>query len=469
MKKKWMLTAIISIIILLVGIFGLMKWNEYRKTEVIEDVETTLCKVKIDEITKVELYEGQALVFTKKGETWLDPEEKELEYEQEKIQQMVSDIADMVSFQTISNIQDQTVYGITENSKLINVYDKNNNIQTFRIGSNVSGQDAVYIWSDSDEVIYLVNYTELAGVFWNREDIVVKDMAVPPLEEIQQVVISEGEKKFKFSKNSKIGEPDHETWLLEEGFKTEHEVNTLLVEEILIGLESLSRDKFVTTDISNLEKYGLDKPNLTIEINEKYTVKFGQTDGDYTYFKYSGDPAIYKMLTEKLKGFKGIDAFNLIRKQVYVPHVEEMTSIIFEQNGKVTEWLFKLPELEETVVDREEEPKKVLLEGESQVGEITFSQEETQGLLDLLANINYYKPLVNPEVEEKQERAAEISITYNLVDGTHHTFEFIPYDPSYSILRYKGHVEFSVDKKSLVTFLNDFKSIIGSKEKEISK
>lgn len=467
MKKKWMLTTVITIIILLVGIYGLMKWNEYKKTEVIEDVETKLCKVTIDDIRKVELYEGQALIFTKREDVWVDPEE-DLEYEQEKIEQMVSDVADMISFQTISNVQDRAVYGITETSKLINVYDKQNNIQTFRIGSNVSGQDAVYIWSDTDEVIYLVNYSELANLFWNRENIVVKTMDIPKLNTIQQVRIVEGEKKFKFSRNSQIGEPEYEKWLLEEAFKYGHQVNTVAVEEILIKLEDFSKDKFVTTDTSDLAKYGLDTPALTIEINEKYIMKFGREEGEYTYFKYSEDPAIYKMLTEKLKVFKGIEAYNLINKQVYVPHGEKINNIIFNQNGKITEWVFKTTEVE-NLGSEEGNLKKVLLEGESQVGEVILNQEETQKLLQLLGNISYYKPLVNPGVEEKEERGAEVSITYNLVDGTHHTFEFIPYDPSYSILRYKGHIEFSVDKKSLITFFNEFKNIVSSKEKEISK
>lgn len=453
MKNKWMITAIASIVIILVSLFGLIKWNEYKKTEVVENVEKKIYTMATDDIARIEIYDGQSLILNKQNDLWIDEETKELEYEQDKIKAMINEIGNMTSFQMISNVQDIAAYGINENSKMITIYDKASSLETIRLGNNVSGQDASYIWSDTDEAIYLVAHSQLNEIFFNNEDIVSKDMKIPSINQIEQMIITENDKKVKFIRNPKKGTPEHDIWLLEEAFKTVHEANNKLVEEYLEQVETFQRDKFVTTNTENLEEYGLDKPSLIMEINGKYTIKFGKIDGDYIYFKYSGSPYIYKMLNEKVKPMTGINPFDLIRKEIYLPRIESLVSITLEQNSEVMEW----------VMGSEEDGMV------SHIGDVPMTLEQTESLMNSLGSISLYKPLVNPEFEEKEERVAEITITYHLKDGTDYSIELVPYDPSFYILRCNGYVEFSVDKKSVVSFFNELNRIMKEQQKEISK
>ncbi|MEG1828812.1 MAG: DUF4340 domain-containing protein [Cellulosilyticaceae bacterium] len=482
MKKKWMLTGIVSLVIVLVGLFALTKWNEYKKTEIVENVEAKMYTIAATDIARIEIYDGQSLIFNKQGELWVDEEVNELEYEQDKIKMMINELDQMNSFQMISNVQDIGTYGISENSKMITIYDKANVSETIRIGNNVSGQDASYIWSDTTEAIYLVAHSQLNDVFYNKEDIVSKEMNMPSVGDIQQMIIIENDKRIKFVRNPKRGTPGYDTWLVEEAFKTVHEVNNQQMEGCLEQLETFQRDKFVTTDTEQLEVYGLDKPSLMIELNGKYTIKFGKVDGDYIYFKYSGSPYIYKMLNEKINSFKGIVPFDLIRKEIYVPHLESLTSITLQQGDAVMEWILDKPytakeqveivNVEATKAQADGDKVEVAkgpVEWASYIGEVPMTLEQTESLLSYLGAISLYKPLVNPEFEEKEERTAEIKITYHLKDNTNYTIELIPYDPSYYILRYKGYVEFSVDKKSVVSFFNELNHIMKDRQKEISK
>ena len=313
------------------------------------------------------------------------------------------------------------------------------------MGKKVSGQDAYYIWSDTDEAIYLVPYTSLMNVFINREDIIMKDMNVPKSEEINQIIITEGDKRITFVRNTEEGMPGYETWLVKDAYKTIHQGNTEKIEQYIGALEKFAKDKFVTSTTENISEFGLDQPSLIIEINGKYTIKFGNTDGDYTYFKYSGEPHIYKMLTDKVKPLRQIDGFGLINKQIYIPQLEQIQSITLQQGEEIIEWVINNNQSEEA---------------RSHIGEKMLSEEQTGILIDALGNINIYKPLVNPEVEEKQERTAEVVITYHLLDGSEKKLELIPYDPSVYILRYDGHTEFSVDKKPIVMFFNQLNAAL---------
>lgn len=482
MKKKWMLAALVSLVIVLVGLFALTKWNEYKKTEIVENVEIKMYTIAAANIARIEIYDGQSLIVNKQGELWVDEEVKELEYEQDKIKAMINELDQMTSFQMISNVQDIGTYGIGENSKMITIYDKANVSETIRIGSNVSGQDASYIWSDTAEAIYLVAHSQLNDIFYNKEDIVSKEMNMPSMGDTQQLIIIENDKRLKFVENPKRGTLGYDTWLLEEAFKTVHEANNEQVAGYLEQLETFQRDKFVTTDTEELGVYGLDKPSLIIEINGKYTIKFGKVDGDYIYFKYSGSPYIYKMLNEKVTPFRGIVPFELIRKEIYVPHLESLARITLQQGDEVMEWILDKPytakeqvEIADLEIAKEQavgdkvEVANEEVEWASYIGEVPMTLEQTESLLSYLGAISLYKPLVNPEFEEKEERTAEIKITYYLKDSTSYTMELIPYDPSYYILRYKGYVEFSVDKKSVVSFFNELNRIMKEQQKEISK
>lgn len=439
MKKKSMLITVIIMLIAIVSIYGVIEWKEYQTTEIVEEIETKVCELSLDQIARFEIYNEDTLGFIKKDNVWIEEALPELVYEQDKIEMMVKDIAEMTAFEKITNIQDLSSYGITEKAQIITVYDHENNAYTIRIGNKVSGQDAFYIWSDTDEAIYLVPYTSLANVFLNRQDTIDKDMNMPNIEEINQVIITEGNKKISFVRNTEEGMPGFETWLVKDAYKTIHQGETEKIEQYMMALEEFTKDKFVTESTEDISQFGLDAPSLIIEINGKYTIKFGNTDGDYTYFKYSGEPHIYKMLTEKVKIFKQIDGFSLINKQIYKPQLEQIESITLQQGEQIIEWEINNNQSEEA---------------RSHIGEKALSEEQTNILIDTLASINIYKPLVNPEVEEKQERTAEVVITYNLVDGSEKKLEFIPYDPSIYILRYDGHTEFSADKKPIVMFFN---------------
>lgn len=458
MKKKWMLTAIVSIVIVLVGLFALTKWNEYKKTEIVESIETKISTMSTADIARIEIYDGQSIVLKKQDQLWVNEEGNKLEYEQDKINVMMDEIGQMTSFQMISNVQDRSAYGINESSKIITIYDKANLAETIRFGNVVSGQDASYIWSDTDEVIYLVAHSQLNDIFFNNEDIISKEMNIPAIAHIQQIVITENDKKIKFVRNPKKGTPKYDTWLLEEAFKTTHEANNELVEEYLEQIETFKREKFVTTDTKDLEVYGLNQPSLMIEINGKYTIKFGKVEGDYIYFKYSGNPYIYKMLNEKVDLLKGINPFDLIRKEIYVPRIGSLKSIILKRNDETIEWTMENPDKEH-----------IKIEGASYINNVPMTLEQTETLLSALGSISLYKPLVNPGFEEKQERTAEIVIAYQLKDDTTYAIELIPYDPSFYILRHNGHVEFSVDKKLVVNFFNELNRIVKEQQKEISK
>jgi len=74
------------------------------------------------------------------------------------------------------------------------------------------------------------------------------------------------------------------TWILEDFFKSTHEIHTETIDAMLNQIIAFQKDKFVGSK-TTLEQYGLDKPSMVIAINNNWTIKFGKKEavicGDY--------------------------------------------------------------------------------------------------------------------------------------------------------------------------------------------
>ena len=123
MKKKSMLITVIVIVIAIVSIYGVIEWKEYQTTEIVEEIETKVCELSLDQIARFEIYNGDMIGFIKKDNGWVEEALPELDYEQDKIEKMIKESAEMTAFERINKIQDLYSYGNTEKEQIITVYD----------------------------------------------------------------------------------------------------------------------------------------------------------------------------------------------------------------------------------------------------------------------------------------------------------------------------------------------------------
>ena len=445
MNKK---IGIAILIMLLAGIVAIplyIKHEQKSKEEIVEDIEVSLTALKADALSRIELKDESAFVLQKQDQKWIEPEYKELVYNDEAVTNMVNSIYSLKSKQVIHNVQDLSTYGINENSKIITLYDQTNDPYPLKFGHYSADKSSLYIGTDADKTIYVVNSEDAKTLFQKREELLEKKMVLPEIETLKTIQIAKkDEPTVQIKKNLKGKNEAYDTWTLEGYFKGTHAINTEDVDAIIHQIMNFEKDKFIGEKAVALEPYGLDHPSMSITLNNKWVIKFGKKEGNTLYFIYSGEPYMYTMSEEKIKALNEIKPIALIRKQVYVPDLSKLTQIEVidpQQNLKL--------DIKKQTAKKDEGSYT------SAVGEVSFDAAKTSEIISLIEdNVCIEAQLQNPEIEQKEERKAEISIVYHYNDHTTKTIELIPYDTNFYILRFEDAIEFAVGKEKVMSMLN---------------
>jgi len=449
MQKK---IGIVLFIIMLLGIVAIpyyIKNNETNneinkeevKEEVVEDSQIPIFNLDESTLSRLEIKDERALIFEKRDGQWIEPEESTLAYNKEAIQKIITSISSLESIQIIRNVSGQSKYGIDETARIITLYDEANNHYTLRIGSATADEKGLYIATDADETIYIINSKLAEPLFGEKEDLVEKQMLIPEIATIESFDINiKNEPALHIRKNDKEGYKDYQTWILEDFFKSTHEIHTETIDAMLNQIIAFQKDKFVGSK-TTLEQYGLDKPSMVITLNNKWTIKFGKKEDEFIYFMYSKEPYVYKMLEENIKDLMDIKPIALIRKQVYIPDAAKLSQI--KLTNPVQTLVFDLSP-----------------------GKNSFDPAQTEQILQLIEDsVCIEAKLQNPEIEQKQERKAEASILYTYKDNSTKMIELIPYDSSFYILRFENTIEFAVGKEKIMSMFNNVDEMVKANKK----
>ncbi|MGL4738317.1 MAG: DUF4340 domain-containing protein [Cellulosilyticaceae bacterium] len=454
MKKQKMLGLAILLVVLLAGSYGAYKWYEHSKTEVLETVETILCNIETNQLERVELKFTDMTAFMRKNGQWVREGQEDLVYDQELMNALIADFARAVSYEKVSNVQDMTVYGIDEHAPIVTLYDKAGNVQTFRIGKDVSGRDATYIALDqNDEELYAVSHNKLGLIKRDPRGFIKKSLGLQKqIALLQSLEIQvNGEVKLKSVRSPQQGSVGYEKWILEAPFTRSHEASTSAMNQLIQGINELTKD-YLVADLTEQTKsqYGLLEPRLRLILDEKTEIVFGKTENEFSYFYISSEPYIFKMPTSKIVAYEEVNAFNMIRKQIYVPDVAELAEVQVTY-GKETFSVKWVSDLENTT------------HRTTYVNDQVVSDEMGKDLVGEIANLAIHSKLMNAELEQNQEREAEVVIRYIFNNHAVKTIELRPFDPSYYVLKDNGTIEFVVEKKQFINIWNKLQ-----KAKEIS-
>lgn len=441
MKKK----SLVVISLLMIGtLIGLLvtKWYIDSKVEVLEVIETPLCEFDTSDIIQIDFNENSTQSFIWQEEKWVNQEQPDVHYNQALIKNAVNQISKLKSYKIIKNVQDPAVYGIDEKSKMITVYNTINEASTYRIGNKLPEENATYIWSDEKEILALVLDINLASIMVPTNEMVDPLVEMPAFEEVSLLTVSKkGQLIMQIEKVDGI-------WQMKAPFQSIHQVEEGKIESYISLLSAIKKDKVVEKNLGDLEKYGLLEPALSLTLNDNFTINFGNRENGHSYFNTNQDSGIYAVKEENINPIFEIEPFNWIMKTLYKPDRKTLKEVDIQYMDKN----YKL-QLKEAV----DVPNLNghLLDGATK-----------ESILKGLEDFVVHSYLSNTSFEENNPRTAEITIRYTDLDNQVVTLEFVPYDPSFYLLRIDNHIEFSVEKKMLVDFISTLDNIIQSYTKQ---
>lgn len=435
MKKKTIIGVVTAILILGAG-FGFYKWYQLSQVEALDLVQQKLCDLTVEAIKEIKIEGETSQTFIKKDNNWENEKHPTVSYNQGLINNIAYQISHLDSYKMAKNVKDITTYGIDENSKKVRVLDEAGTSATYWLGHRVLEENATFVWYEEKDELALVLDIDLASVMVPTSEMIEPHVIVPSVEEITKVELKQkGETQVLLTKQ--------DSWIMEAPFSKAHRVQAEQVEQIetyLQVLETLRKEKLVEDENLNLENYGLQVPESQIILNDQYIFDFGSKIGSNIYFKMNGSDEVFEIQGSVESALQAITPFEWIDKQLYSFDRKQVSYIEVQYLEDVYRLQLKEAEQVPTLNGQLIEPS---------VKEEILKQVEA---------LQIAKNLKNAKFEETNPRAAELIIRIGYLGGEEGSTEFVPYDPSFDLIREDGVIEFAAEKKPLLALVDYLKA-----------
>lgn len=407
-KKQWISIAILG----LMG-FGGFGIYQYTQVERISEKEIQLTNFENDTINQFAIKQNNQVVnFIRKDGKWYNEVFPSVAYNQELLMNSINALKNLKGKQAIFNAKEPGEYGISEDAVVIAFKTLGGMDEKFVIGSRIGDQKAYYVWSETKEVIGIIDEKIIEPFMQDNMYWIEHEISLPSIEEVKKIKMTQGE-------NTLLDVAKQEDkWMMNAPFEDYSLQEEKIEAYYKNSLTTIEKQGFIGDSTNNLGAYGLDVPQSVIYVNDEKYMTFGAENKDGIYMTFKEEPYVYQIALQQYK---------MIKEE----QVEKwLTGIIYQVDPLMIEGI----------------AIQVLDQAYTIEGELLTNEALLQKLFDLKVS----KKLSDGSIEENNPREAEVSIVYTLKDGTIKTIEFIPYDPSFYLLRKDGKVEFGADKKQIV-------------------
>lgn len=448
MNKKMGLVLLVGIIL---GGAGMIYYNAQGKmtmgqaTEQ-EEVKQKLCTLE-GNVVRIEIKNNEMTVLQKEHQNWINPEHMNLTYNWQLVHEWLTTIRNIQSKEAIYKVEDEVQYGIDDEAVMITLYDEMNRSQTFKIGKVSDNKQSLYIMTDRMQGVYVVDYTEGQPFLADPNAFVIGDLKVPERSDIEEIRVTRHEEAtYSLQKSQALGISE---WFLGDYYKGQYLVKEEAVENLLSAIDEMKIESFAGV-MTDEKDYGLSNPQFILNLNSEWQLSFGKTEGDKVYVRIDDQPVVYTMKKECLEKLAGYKPFEMLSRELLDLPLSSLKQIVLENPQDTYQLL----------VSQNGQEGQVANEMVSELDGIALSKEETAEILSTIgSSIRIEAALQNPEIEQKEERKAEITITCTLQNGQEEKIELIPYDINYYILRENGITEFAVNKDKVMKLFNSLSQI----------
>lgn len=348
-KKLIVLCSVLAAVC--IATFAVLRLEEHR--EKIRNSGETILAVPADSVTALSWEYGDTSLAFRKDEKWLYAEDEAFPVDPEKVQTLLELFEAFDAAFTIEAVEDFGQYGLDTPSCTIRLTTED---QTYEIAlGDYSKMDAQRYVSIGDGKVYLVREDPLERYDTTLRDM-IQDDTVPALDQVTGLRFSGAENYSVFY------EADSQyTYAAEDVYFTQRNGATLpldseRVERYLSGVSSMALSDYVSYNVTQeeLERYGLDAPELVIEIdlslenddgarsNETFTLSISRDpaeleaaadsseEADETvtaYARVGQSQIIYKISADKYQALKAAAYDDLRHREVFWAGFDAVTQI----------------------------------------------------------------------------------------------------------------------------------------------
>jgi len=251
-----------------IATFSVIKLEEHK--EKIKNSDKVILEIPTDSVESISWkYKSNSLAFHKE-EKWLYDEDKDFPVDEEKINELLKQFEKFGASFIIEDVEDYGQYGLDKPTCTINLSVKDKSYEILL--GNYSEMDSQRYVSIGDGNVYLVKNDPLDYFDGDLRDFIDHD-EIPKLDNVKEIKFKGTESySIMYEKDSPISYKEDDIYIAKKN-GSNLPLDTSRVKRYLRNISNLNLTNYVTYKASDeeLQKYGLDEPELIITVS--YTSK----------------------------------------------------------------------------------------------------------------------------------------------------------------------------------------------------
>ncbi len=336
-KKKSIIILLIALVVLIIVALVATNKTDEPITEEPADEIYQVTSFPSSDITKMEFVsENETDIYTRTESGW-QLEGSTLPIDQNALAYSCGIIANFSSTQVFD--ETTNAYGTDTSSKKVIATLSDNSTVTFTFGSNTPDNIFTYVkveGSDADG-IYSMPVSTANSFVLTKDTAAFKGFEQIEFQTLNKIVINQ-----KDYQNLVLEVPTEEqvisqnlqgvsTLIMDSPYKNKTIFMQNLVDDVFSTITTMSFGELIESDCTDLAKYGLSDPFLTIEIisnNGELKLQVGDKADETNYYvKNEDDNHVFLMSEELLAPFIDVDCYSFLNKFIMLNSIDEVSSI----------------------------------------------------------------------------------------------------------------------------------------------
>lgn len=266
MKRYKRIVVLLAVLaVACVATFAVSRYQEYK--EEIETSDEVILEIDPESVTTLSWsIDGQSLDFHK-DESWLYDGDEAFPVDDEKITELLNQFSEFGVAFIFENVEDYAQYGLDNPECTINLATED---QTYEIKlGDFSKMDEQRYVDIGDGNVYLVSDDPMEAFNVELSDL-IKDDEIPDFEQVSQIAFTGAESyTVTYEEDSGKSYSADDVYFNQDG----QPLDTSLVDSYLSSLTNADLSEYVTYNATEeeLEKYGMNDPELTVAVDYTYT------------------------------------------------------------------------------------------------------------------------------------------------------------------------------------------------------
>ena len=270
-NKKGLIVAFL-VLFLLLGVYFLLKSLNLEEETDEADAEKTVFEMNAEDISEIQIeYDGNSYTFSHGDDKWSYEEDELFPLSEAAVLDIVSGVTSVEASRELDDPGELSEYGLDNPVVQVRVKDTGGKEVLLKFGNDNESLGSSYMKKDEEKTVYLVDSSVKENFCRDISDLAEKE-EIPSISSstIQKVEITQ-EKNTKSIEKDESAETGWTYKVADNGKKIlSAAVDSSKVNSFMNNYTGLTWQEFVSYDLQDLTKYGLDNPTV-ITINYQVT------------------------------------------------------------------------------------------------------------------------------------------------------------------------------------------------------